>query len=69
VSIGATRHRCSRNTFSARRSSDDSKEGASKRVHEFAFVLQPLKLRGATGSTGAPIRHQVIAIASPNGRR
>jgi hypothetical protein len=38
-------------------------------MHEFAFVLQPLKLKGATGSTGAPIRHRVIAIASPNGRR
>ena len=30
-------------------------ELASKRVHEFAFVMQPLKLRGATGSTVAPI--------------
>jgi kynurenine formamidase len=30
-------------------------ELASKRVHEFAFVLQPLKLKGATGSTVAPI--------------
>jgi hypothetical protein len=24
------------------------------RVYEFAFVMQPLKLRGATGSTVAP---------------
>ena len=30
-------------------------ELASKRVYEFAFVLQPLKLKGATGSTVAPI--------------
>jgi kynurenine formamidase len=28
---------------------------ASKRVYEFAFVMQPLKLKGATGSTVAPI--------------
>ncbi len=30
-------------------------ELAEKRVHEFAFVMQPLKLQGATGSTVAPI--------------
>jgi kynurenine formamidase len=30
-------------------------ELASKRVHEFAFMMQPLKLKGATGSTVAPI--------------
>src|SRR5947209_15294411 len=30
-------------------------ELASKRVYEFAFVMQPLKLKGATGSTVAPI--------------
>src|SRR5437867_1829757 len=30
-------------------------ELAAKRVHEFAFVMQPLKLKGATGSTVAPI--------------
>ena len=30
-------------------------ELAAKRVHEFAFVMQPLKLQGATGSTVAPI--------------
>ena len=24
-------------------------------VHEFAFVIQPLKLRGATGSTVVPV--------------
>src|SRR5262249_59216982 len=35
-------------------------ELAGKRVHEFAFVIQPLKLKGATGSTVAP-----IAIRSP----
>ena len=29
-------------------------ELAAKRVYEFAFVLQPLKLYGATGSTVAP---------------
>ena len=28
---------------------------AAKRAHEFAFVMQPLKLKGATGSTVAPI--------------
>ena len=30
-------------------------ELASKRVYEFAFMMQPLKLQGATGSTVAPI--------------
>jgi len=30
-------------------------ELASKRVSEFAFMIQPLKLKGATGSTVAPI--------------
>jgi kynurenine formamidase len=30
-------------------------ELAAKRVYEFAFVVQPLKLKGATGSTVAPI--------------
>jgi len=30
-------------------------ELAAKRVNEFAFVIQPLKLKGATGSTVAPI--------------
>jgi len=30
-------------------------ELAAKRVHEFAFVMQPLKLQGFTGSTVAPI--------------
>src|SRR5216117_2627798 len=30
-------------------------ELASKRVYEFAFVMQPLKLKGATGLTVAPI--------------
>jgi kynurenine formamidase len=30
-------------------------ELAAKRVHEFAFILQPLKIQGATGSTVAPI--------------
>lgn len=30
-------------------------ELAAKRVYEFAFFLQPLKLQGATGSTVAPI--------------
>ncbi|PYN25066.1 MAG: cyclase [Candidatus Rokuibacteriota bacterium] len=30
-------------------------ELASKRVYEFAFMMQPLKLKGATGSTVAPI--------------
>jgi len=30
-------------------------ELAAKRVHEFAFVMQPLKIQGGTGSTVAPI--------------
>jgi kynurenine formamidase len=30
-------------------------ELAAKRVHEFAFMMQPLKLQGFTGSTVAPI--------------
>ena len=30
-------------------------ELASKRVHEFAFVMQPMKLQGFTGSTVTPI--------------
>jgi kynurenine formamidase len=30
-------------------------ELAAKRVHEFAFVVQPLKMQGFTGSTVAPI--------------
>jgi kynurenine formamidase len=30
-------------------------ELAAKQLHEFAFVLQPLKIRGGTGSTVAPI--------------
>ncbi|MCW5976990.1 MAG: cyclase family protein [Bryobacteraceae bacterium] len=28
---------------------------AARRIHEFAFMLQPLKLQGATGSTVAPV--------------
>ena len=28
---------------------------AAERVHEFAFVVQPLKIKGGTGSTVAPI--------------
>jgi kynurenine formamidase len=30
-------------------------ELASKRIHDFAFIVQPLKIRGGTGSTVAPI--------------
>jgi kynurenine formamidase len=30
-------------------------ELAAKRVYEFAFIVQPLKIQGATGSTVAPI--------------
>ena len=30
-------------------------ELVSKRVYEFAFVMQPLKLQGATGSTVSPV--------------
>jgi kynurenine formamidase len=28
---------------------------AAKQVHEFAFILQPLKMQGATGSTVVPV--------------
>jgi kynurenine formamidase len=28
---------------------------AARRVYEFAFVVQPLKIQGGTGSTVAPI--------------
>jgi kynurenine formamidase len=30
-------------------------ERAAKRVHEFAFIIQPLKMQGFSGSTVAPI--------------
>ena len=30
-------------------------ELASKRVYEFAFMMQPLKIQGGSGSTVAPI--------------
>lgn len=30
-------------------------ELAAKRIHEFAFIIQPLKIQGGTGSTVAPI--------------
>ena len=30
-------------------------ELASKRVHEFALIMQPLKIKGGTGSTVAPV--------------
>jgi kynurenine formamidase len=30
-------------------------ELAAKRVYEFAFIVQPLKIQGGTGSTVAPI--------------
>ena len=30
-------------------------ELAAKRAYEFAFMMQPLKIQGATGSTVAPI--------------
>jgi kynurenine formamidase len=30
-------------------------ELAAKNVHEFAFILQPLKMQGATGSTVSPV--------------
>jgi kynurenine formamidase len=30
-------------------------ELAAKRVYEFAFIIEPLKMQGATGSTVAPI--------------
>ena len=28
---------------------------AAKRVYEFGFIIQPLKIQGGTGSTVAPI--------------
>jgi kynurenine formamidase len=28
---------------------------SAKRVYEFAFVMQPLKIKGGTGSTVAPV--------------
>ena len=34
---------------------DMNDELAAAGVHEFAFVVQPLKLEGATGSTVAPV--------------
>jgi hypothetical protein len=30
-------------------------EMAAKRVYQFAFIMEPLKLEGATGPTVAPI--------------
>ena len=30
-------------------------EVAAKKVHEFAFVMQPLKAQGFSGSTVAPV--------------
>jgi kynurenine formamidase len=30
-------------------------ELAAKNVYEFAFIMQPLKLQGGTGSTVAPV--------------
>jgi hypothetical protein len=30
-------------------------ELAAKKVYEFAFVMQPMKMQGATGSTVAPV--------------
>lgn len=30
-------------------------ELAAKQVYDFAFILQPLKIQGGTGSTVAPI--------------
>ena len=30
-------------------------ELAAKQVYEFAFVMQPLKMQGCTGSTVAPV--------------
>jgi kynurenine formamidase len=30
-------------------------ERAAKRVHEFAFIIQPLKMQGFSGSTVAPV--------------
>src|SRR6516165_8854984 len=37
-----------------RRAPDTLEELASKGVNEFALIMQPLKLKGATGSTVAP---------------
>ena len=30
-------------------------ELAAKNVYEFAFIMQPLKIQGGTGSTVAPV--------------
>jgi kynurenine formamidase len=30
-------------------------ELAAKNVHEFAFIMQPLKIQGGSGSTVSPI--------------
>jgi kynurenine formamidase len=30
-------------------------ELAARRAHEFALILEPLKIQGGTGSTGAPV--------------
>ena len=30
-------------------------EMASKQVHEFAFIMQPLKIQGGSGSTVSPV--------------
>jgi kynurenine formamidase len=30
-------------------------ELAAKRIYEFAFVMQPLKIKGGSGSTVAPV--------------
>ena len=30
-------------------------ELVSKNIHEFAFMMQPLKIQGGTGSTVSPI--------------
>ena len=35
---------------------------AAKRVYEFAFTIQPLKLRGGTGSTVAPAALRQVSL-------
>ncbi|PYS16760.1 MAG: hypothetical protein DMG17_11675 [Acidobacteria bacterium] len=42
-------------------------EIAARRLYEFALILEPLKIQGATGSTVAPIA--IIELSKPVERR
>jgi len=45
-------------------------ELASKQVYEFAFIMQPLKAQGFTGSTVAPVAvRSAIKPSPPSGER